>query len=133
VVNLSNKPLTNLRVYVDGCEPPDPHAIYIGHPLGDRVGNEQGLITVNPGDGVRPTAYVDIFQEYIEQKIAPARIRLLYASHTIPSQPQFLDEVHKSTVTLRVDSPDPKQALWCKCLLTYDANTCRYRVAMSAE
>jgi hypothetical protein len=129
VINESSVPLRGLRIVLEYSSPDEDGVTYIGAAMGDRLGSENGVFTVNPGDGIRPTQIVDVLQEIVPSNGGPALIRFVYANaHWMQMNKFFTDRMARH-VTFRLEGEDLPEAVYFRLLVQYHSDRRRYSVA----
>jgi hypothetical protein len=128
IVSLSAKAVTGCKLVLQASEPHNTSEQRLGRSMkvrDDPDDQSRGEFTLNPGDGARPSIYVEVLQELVPRHGGPANIRLQYAS-THRGQPNWFTNRSDHLLTFRLEGGlSPVQF---RLHVSYDANAQRWRV-----
>jgi hypothetical protein len=131
VVNLSAQPVPGCRLILEDSKPHDTSAQRLETALrvrSDPSMESTGVFTLNPGDGQRPTAYIEALQELVPFTLLhePAVIRLIYAN-SAGGQANWFSDRRDHTLTFRLEG-QMAESVSFKLLVRYDADARRYSI-----
>lgn len=122
VVNLSKSSIEGLRMVFEDSQPYEERIHYLEKPLAVwGVSTSDGVFTLRPGDGAKPTVFVEILKELVPSTPGTANrswIQLLYASEQGGASKVFMDS-SDHVITLRLEGP--MKPVWFKLLVKYQA------------
>jgi hypothetical protein len=127
VVNRSGHRLDQCRVVLDASEPHHTSQLRLERPLRPRaIPDVDGRFDVNMGDGVSPSAYVEVLEEWVPAEVtgAPSRLRMTYASKEQAKAFEIDRKGHVLCFRLETDESSAK----CFVEIRYDADRNRWLV-----
>jgi hypothetical protein len=131
VINLSDTQIVGCRFVLERSEPHNTGEQRLGRAL--RVRNDpnlqsDGICTLNPHDGQRPSAYIEVLREVVPKQpglMEQSDIQLQYAN-TVHAQPNWFTDRTSYTLTFRLEGI-PK-ALKPSLSVKYDGSRRRWIV-----